>query len=100
MHGLHLAALSVDPLLSWTPVVVVVRCEGGGAFPNIPNKSQSFSGPVSLDCNFHRCLFFYSNFLTSIPLRQDKKARGGWSGNNALLPGLWNKVLVVFCPGE
>ena len=44
-------------LLYWSPVGVVVGCVGGKVIYNLMIKSQSFSGPVSLGFDFHKCFF-------------------------------------------
>lgn len=41
-------------LLSWSPAGVVLRYGGGELIYNIKVKSQSFTGPGSLGCDFHK----------------------------------------------
>lgn len=41
-------------------VDVKVRYEGGGSFYDVPFKSESSSEPITLACEFHKCLFSYN----------------------------------------
>lgn len=34
---------------------MVVRCRGGESFHNPTIRTQSFSGPVTLPCDLHKC---------------------------------------------
>ena len=44
-------------LLCWSPAGVVVKCEGVGEFYYLSIQSQSLSGPVSVNCDFHGITF-------------------------------------------
>ena len=50
-----LISFSCSSLLFWSCDDVVAKCGRGKAFFNIIAKSQSFSGPVSLGYDFHKC---------------------------------------------